>query len=76
MPRNGIYTAINHGIDILESLRARGIRIALRHDGTPTAGPRELLGEDELAQLRDYRDLVIAALGYELAAAENERGVQ
>jgi hypothetical protein len=66
-------SAIQDGLDVLAALRARGIRISLRADGAPAAGPRELLELDDHVLLREHRDLVIAALGYELGANGDER---
>jgi hypothetical protein len=57
----------NAGQDILAALRARGIHVWLREDGTPAAGPRDLLDPGDLAVLNEHRDLVIAALHEEEA---------
>jgi hypothetical protein len=50
------------GRDILDALRARGLRVHLGADGSPRLGPRELVDEADLAILGAHRDEVMAAL--------------
>lgn len=55
------------GRDILAALRDRGLRVHLGDDGRPRVGPRELVGDADLALLREHRDEVLAALRAEAA---------
>jgi hypothetical protein len=65
-----IHPAIRHGLEIIAAFRERGVRVSLRPDGSPVAGPRSRLEVGDLELLEQQRHLVIAALGWEAAGGE------
>jgi hypothetical protein len=68
--RQDVHPAIRQGLEIIAAFRKRGVRVWLRPDGTPVAGPRSRLEVGDLELLEEQRHLVIAALGWEAAGAE------